>query len=345
MLSATENHHLSYLETYFRRKKEMKRSVLLKRYAGYGLIAFSLFIFVLTITYYPSHFDDVSKENAFLDRYDYKTFYGKNYYVGTKPPSSASLQESQESRWWESQKSRSHENDPYFASVSAFVRQYGLQKAHILDVGAGLGPLQDIVADYTALELSSELKRFFHKPFVEASATNMPFKDGEFDAIWTINTLEHVPKPEQALSEMRRVLKDQGLLYLQPAWQCRSWAAEGYQARPYSDFDFLGKLIKVSIPLRDSTVYRALYTFPIRLIRLTTSLVMATPTKFQYNLLKPNYELQWQSDSDAVNSMDPYEVMLWFRSRGDDIVSYEGVIDPFFVRTGTLIIRINKRRK
>jgi SAM-dependent methyltransferase len=315
----------------------MKNSVLLKRYAGYGLLAFSLFIVVLTITYYPSHFDDVSTENAFLDRQDYKTFYGAAYYVGTKPPSSAPPQESQESR--------PSENDTRVAPVRAFVHQYGLQKAHILEIGAGRGTLQDVVADYTALEISSELKRFFHKPFVEASATNMPFKGGEFDAIWTVNVLEHVPKPEQALSEMRRVLKDQGLLYLGAAWQCRSWAAEGYQVRPYSDFDFLGKLIKASIPLRDSTAYRALYTFPIRLMRLTTSLATTTPTRFQYNLLTPNYERYWQSDSDAINSMDPYEAILWFRSRGDDLLSYDGGIDPFFVRSGTLVIRINKRTK
>jgi hypothetical protein len=154
-----------------------------------------------------------------------------------------------------------------------------------------------------------------------------------------------VPKPELALREMRRVLRDKGLLYLQAAWQCRSWAAEGYEVRPYSDFDIQGKLIKTSIPLRDSTAYRALYIFPIRLIRLIDTLLSDAPTNFHYNLLTPNYEHYWQSDSDAVNSMDAYEAILWFQSRGDKVLSYDGLIDPFFIRTGTIVIRVNKPAK
>jgi len=315
----------------------MKKTFALRRYVGYGLLTFSALIVVLTIVHYPSNFDNLLSENKFLDRTDYKAFYGAAYYGVAKPSSSALPQGDQEQR--------PNVNGPYAVSVRAFIQQYGLEKAHILEVGAGRGTLQDIVADYTALEISNEQKRFFHKPFVEASATSMPFKDGEFDAIWTINVLEHVPKPEQALSEMRRVLRDKGLLYLQAAWQCRSWAADGYQVRLYSDLDIQGKFIKASIPLRDSTAYRALYTFPIRLLRRTASLATGTPTNFHYNLLTPNYEHFWQPDSDAVNSMDSYEAILWFTSRGDEVLSYDGLIHPFFVRTGTIVIRINKPAK
>ena len=141
---------------------------------------------------------------------------------------------------------------------------------------------------------------------------------------------------------MRRVTKDRGLLYLQAAWQCRSWAAEGYAVRPYSDFGIEGKLIKASIPLRDSVVYRALYTFPIRLLRLAVSLTAGTPTIYRYTALTPNYKTYWTSDSDAVNSMDPYEAILWFTSRGDEVVSYDGTMNPFFVHSGTIVIKINK---
>jgi hypothetical protein len=121
-----------------------------------------------------------------------------------------------------------------------------------------------------------------------------------------------LPKPELALREMRIVLRDKGLLYLQAAWQCRSWAAEGYAVRPYSDFDIQGKLIKASIPLRDSIGYRALYIFPLRLVRLINSLLSNRPMNFHYNLLTPNYEHYWQPDSDAVNSMDAYEAVAVF---------------------------------
>lgn len=313
----------------------MKTSLSWKRSISFGLSALIALIVILTIAHYPGHFDELSAESALLDRPDYKEFYGSADYGAPQPPSSEPKGGGTKSR-------TQMKAILYVAPVRAFVQQYGLEKARVLEVGSGTGALQDIVADYTGLDIAGSQRRLYHKPFVEASATGMPFRDAEFDVIWTINVLEHVPKPELALREMRRVLRDKGLLYLQAAWQCRSWAAEGYEVRPYSDFDIQGKLIKASIPLRNSIVYRALYIFPIRLFRLIDTLLSVTPTNFHYNLLTPNYEHYWQPDSDAVNSMDAYEAILWFRSRGDEVLSYDGLIDPFFIRTGTIVIRVNK---
>lgn len=42
----------------------------------------------------------------------------------------------------------------------------------------------------------------------------MPFPDGSFDMIYSRAVLHHIPKPELALSEMARVLKDCGVIYL-----------------------------------------------------------------------------------------------------------------------------------
>ncbi len=49
------------------------------------------------------------------------------------------------------------------------------------------------------------------------------------------------------------------------------------------------------------------------------------------------------SDSDAVNSMDPYEAIVWFTSRGDECLSYPSRSAQFLVRDGALIFRIHKR--
>ena len=43
----------------------------------------------------------------------------------------------------------------------------------------------------------------------------------EFDVVWSVWTLEHIPNPEQALREIRRVTKDKGFIYLEPAWYCQ----------------------------------------------------------------------------------------------------------------------------
>src|SRR3984885_3818416 len=136
------------------------------------------------------------------------------------------------------------DHDRIVPRVTQFVRDMGLADKRVLDVGAGTGYLQDLVTNYVGLDISPTARRYFHKPFVEASATDMPFRDGEFDGLWSIWVLEHVPDPEQALLEMRRVVKDGGLLYLLPAWNCTPWAGAGYAVRPYQDFGLQGKLIK-----------------------------------------------------------------------------------------------------
>jgi len=93
-------------------------------------------------------------------------------------------------------------------ALADFVGAFGLANKKVLDIGAGRGYLQDVVEDYTALDISPSVKRFFHKPFVLASATLMPFAADQFDAAWSVWVLEHVPNPEAALIEMRRVVKD-----------------------------------------------------------------------------------------------------------------------------------------
>jgi len=223
--------------------------------------------------------------------------------------------------------------------VTAFAREFGLRDKRVLDVGAGTGYLQDIVDNYVGLDISGSAQAYFHKPFVQASATDMPFRDGEFDALWSIWVLEHVPKPEQALVEMRRVVKDGGLLYLLPAWNCTPWAAEGYQVRPYSDFGFKGKLIKATLPVTASPLFRRAYILPTRLARRAITKLFPGPTRLHYNLLEPNYSHYWMPDSDALNDLDFYETMLWFTSRGDECVNCGSTA---LMQSEELVIRVHK---
>ena len=104
--------------------------------------------------------------------------------------------------------------------IQAFVADNQLAGRKVLEVGSGRGYLQDVVDDYTGLDLSPSVARFYHKPFVVGSATEMPFDDDTYDAVWTVWVLEHIPQPEKALSEIRRVLKPDGVLFLYVAWNC-----------------------------------------------------------------------------------------------------------------------------
>jgi len=48
----------------------------------------------------------------------------------------------------------------------------------------------------------------------------------------------------------------------------------------------------------------------------------------------------WVPDSDAVNSMDPYEAALWFETRGDQCVNCPGGIDGIMGTPGKPVIRV-----
>ena len=227
--------------------------------------------------------------------------------------------------------------------IKRFAEEYQLRDKGVLDVGSGRGYLQDIVDNYTGLDISSSVARFYHKKFVQGSATAMPFPDNSFDGAWSIWVLEHVPNPEQALLEIRRVMRDGGVVFLNPAWDCTRWAAEGYEVRPYSDFGLIGKLVKTSIAVRSAPLFRTAETVFTRNLR-RAAFGMGGPTKFRYRKIEPNYKEYWQPDSDAVNRLDRYEAMIWFLSRGDECLNCEGALGSVIMEPLPLVIKIHKQR-
>jgi SAM-dependent methyltransferase len=226
-------------------------------------------------------------------------------------------------------------------AVGQFAEMYNLFDKKVLDVGAGRGYLQDIVPDYTGLDISPSAKRFFHKKFVHASATYMPFKDDEFDGAWSIRVFEHVPNPEAALREIRRVVKDGGVILMSPAWNCRPWAADGYPVRPYSDFSLGGKLYKASLPVQEIAANYA--RVPLRAMRQAAWKVTGGPTALRYRRIKPNYDKYWMADSDAVNTLDRHEMAMWFVSRGDECLNCTTAMTGWLDDDDALVIRVHKK--
>jgi SAM-dependent methyltransferase len=222
------------------------------------------------------------------------------------------------------------------------VTKYRLDKAKVLEVGSGRGYLQDIVEDYTGLDISAAVARFYHKRFVAGSAFAMPFEPDTFDAVWSVWVVEHLDHPELAFNEMRRVLKPGGIIILLPAWNCEPWLSGGYAVRPYADFTLPGKLVKASIGLRQSGWFQLLHRTPARLIRWGSYAWSGRTTRLRFVELQPNYEVYWQADSDAAISLDSYEAYLWFQSRGDKCLNCGSARAELTEMRWPLIIRVNK---
>jgi hypothetical protein len=117
------------------------------------------------------------------------------------------------------------------------------------------------------------------------------------------------------------------------------WAADGYRVRPYRDFNWKDKLIKASIPIRNSVVWRALFMFPKRFYRHLRFLAGKRYKVLMYKKIRANWDRYWTSDSDACNSIDPHDAILWFESNGFKCLSHPMHLKALFVRTGGLVFK------
>src|SRR5262245_17301014 len=83
----------------------------------------------------------------------------------------------------------------------------------VLELGCGLGALAAIHPNYLGLELSRTAIRSaaFSAPVVNGDMQELPFRSGSVSFIFSWAALEHVPRPELVLEEVRRVLKPGGV--------------------------------------------------------------------------------------------------------------------------------------
>ncbi len=100
--------------------------------------------------------------------------------------------------------------------------------ANVLDLGCGTGRLLNRLANQfpeitgTGLDLSPQMLRIArqnnrHRPrliYLEGNAENLPFAEGQFNAVFNSISFLHYPQPDQVLNEVARVLSPGGKFYL-----------------------------------------------------------------------------------------------------------------------------------
>src|SRR5690349_5077202 len=88
--------------------------------------------------------------------------------------------------------------------------------ARLLDVGAGEQPYRELFGhlDYVTTDWSNSVHPGARQVDIVAPADNLPIEEGSFDAVVCTQVLEHVSEPLDVLSELFRVLRPGGCLYL-----------------------------------------------------------------------------------------------------------------------------------
>jgi ubiquinone/menaquinone biosynthesis C-methylase UbiE len=104
-----------------------------------------------------------------------------------------------------------------------------------LDIGVGDGTTSpfiskgkiDVGIDLNSDGLKNAKKIRKYRKLVCASAENMPFKDESFKSVVSNSTFEHIKNDLKAISEVARVLKKKGLLFLTvPSEYLQKWILE-----------------------------------------------------------------------------------------------------------------------
>jgi SAM-dependent methyltransferase len=209
----------------------------------------------------------------------------------------------------------------------------------VLEIGSGRGAFRNIAPDYVALDLSlSALRRNLAvHPGLCATADMIPLASASCRFVFSVQTLEHIPSADRAFEEIDRVLAPGGVAYLAPAWHCRPWIVDGIPVRAYRDLTWKQRLVKLSLPIRDSVVFRAAASIPWRVWRRLTQRAAGS---LRFTRLRANYEHFWMSDSDACASIDSHEAILFFERRGYEILNPRGgAVHRLLFRAGPIIVR------
>ncbi len=212
--------------------------------------------------------------------------------------------------------------------------------ALIVEIGCGSGAMQEVHPGYVGLDFSLLALQGFKSGArrLNGDMQHLPLRNGCVDFLFSWAALEHVPQPEYALEEVARVLKPGGAALLAPAWHCRTWAAKGLPVRPYRELPWPDKIAKATIPLRNTLVWRSFSVMPRRVWREWRRL-RGEALSFDYRRLSPNLTEHIYTDCDAFSALDPHAVVLYYLTRGWQVLSHPGFGSRFLARNEPVVVR------
>ena len=108
-----------------------------------------------------------------------------------------------------------------YDNVCEYIRPYLNRNMNVLELACGSGQLSFNLSKYAknwiGTDFSEQMilearKRGENLTFEVADATSLSFSDGEFNCVVIANALHIMPEPDEAMREIYRVLKPNGIL-------------------------------------------------------------------------------------------------------------------------------------
>jgi SAM-dependent methyltransferase len=222
--------------------------------------------------------------------------------------------------------------EPERSSLRRWIDALGLTGPS-LDVGCGNGLLEPVLPGYHGLEYNLVAlldPGWDNQPRACGDAQELPFADGYFRIIASVNVFEHIPQIDLLYAELDRVLAPGGTMLLRPAWHSLRAYTQALPIRPYRELDLRQKLTKALLPLTMSRPYKLATRVPSRVVRRLTT---HGPQPMKWTRLTPwphprgKYSLpKWLPDTDAESCIDPHETILYFTRRGYRCLSHPRVM-------------------
>jgi len=122
------------------------------------------------------------------------------------------------------------------SKIIKILREYKtLEKSRVLEIGTGAGyiahELSKVARKVDSVDIVDD--RLIKEGFTQKLVTDeaLPYRAASFDIVITNHVLEHVPDQERHLSEIRRVLKPDGVVYL--ASPNKWWLTDPHYKLPF----------------------------------------------------------------------------------------------------------------
>lgn len=139
-----------------------------------------------------------------------KNFYDEDYFEGRGS-----------NYWWTVGSYEKLKAFPHWEEIMKFIQKF-IDRGRLLDIGCAYGFLVREASKYFesfGIDISSfavkKSKEYCKGKISRASTVSLPFKKESFNVITVVDTLEHVSQINLCIKEFFRILKNDGILFLQ----------------------------------------------------------------------------------------------------------------------------------